>query len=399
MDLRKSASRLTAKEKTRFVAALIELKRAGHYDHLVHIHHHAMMEMDPDPAHGGPAFLPWHRYFVRHLERLANRMAPCKDVGHGYLLQGHKDQGSGGGGSGHPKEGGRADLLRLPYHPQTLAEDEEGGQGPLAWSFYGPKTAHPRHPRREEAPVGPARRERRRHARAPLRAVGREDGRQGVDLGHEPGHPREARLDLQKKTLAATERDEQARGAFRERLRSIDSERLVFVDESSTNVALTPRYGRAPKGERSYGKAPRNWGKNVTLISSITLSGMGASMSIEGSSDTESFGIYMREVLAPGLKSGQIVMMDNLSVHTSGWVRELIEGRGCQLWLLPSYSPDFNPIEEAFSKVKTILRKAKARTLEALFEATARALSAVSADDAVGYFEHCGYAKLQDHPL
>jgi transposase len=351
------------------------------------------------PPRFRPSYLQRSMVEAGDLERLANRMAPCKDVGHGYLLQGHKDQGSGGGGSGHPKEGGRADLLRLPYHPQTLAEDEEGGQGPLAWSFYGPKTAHPRHPRREEAPVGPARRERRRHARAPLRAVGREDGRQGVDLGHEPGHPREARLDLQKKTLAATERDEQARGAFRERLRSIDSERLVFVDESSTNVALTPRYGRAPKGERSYGKAPRNWGKNVTLISSITLSGMGASMSIEGSSDTESFGIYMREVLAPGLKSGQIVMMDNLSVHTSGWVRELIEGRGCQLWLLPSYSPDFNPIEEAFSKVKTILRKAKARTLEALFEATARALSAVSADDAVGYFEHCGYAKLQDHPL
>src|SRR5215203_53731 len=133
------------------------------------------------------------------IERLANRMDPCKDVGHGHLLQGHKDQGSGGGGSGHPKEGGRADLLRLPYHPQTLAEDEEGGQGPLARGFYGPKTAHPSHPRREEAPVGPARRERRRHARAPLRAVGREDGRQGVDLGHEPGHPREARLDLQKR--------------------------------------------------------------------------------------------------------------------------------------------------------------------------------------------------------
>jgi transposase len=174
---------------------------------------------------------------------------------------------------------------------------------------------------------------------------------------------------------------------------------LVFVDESSTNVALTPRYGRAPKGERSYGKAPRNWGKNVTLISSISMEGMGPSMSIEGSSDTESFSLYMREVLAPGLKSGQIVLMDNLSVHTSGWVRELIEGRGCLLWLLPSYSPDFNPIEEAFSKVKGLLRKAKARTLEALFEATARALSAVSADDAVGYFEHCGYAKLQDHPL
>jgi transposase len=166
-------------------------------------------------------------------------------------------------------------------------------------------------------------------------------------------------------------------------------------------VALTPRYGRAPKGERAFGKAPRNWAKNVTLISSITLEeGMGASMSIEGSSETESFGLYMREVLAPTLKPGQIVLMDNLCVHTSAWVRELIEGRGCQLWLLPSYSPDMNPIEEAFSKVKHLLRKAKARTIDALFEATAAALLAVSAGDALGYFEHCGYRPPQEgHPL
>ena len=171
------------------------------------------------------------------------------------------------------------------------------------------------------------------------------------------------------------------------------------MDESSTNIALTPRYARAPRGERAHGRAPRNWGKNVTLISSISLEGMGPSMSIQGSSDTDSFGIYMREILAPHLKAGQIVLMDNLSVHTSAWVRELIEGKGCLLWLLPSYSPDFNPIEEAFSKVKTILRKAKARTLKALFEATAEALLAVSADDARGYFEYCGYRTPQDHSL
>jgi transposase len=149
-----------------------------------------------------------------------------------------------------------------------------------------------------------------------------------------------------------------SRSTFRERLRSVDPRRLVFVDESSTNIALTPRYARAPKGERAYGKAPRNWGRNVTLISSITLEGMGASMSIEGSSDTESFGLYMKNILTPQLERGQIVLMDNLSVHRSKWVRELIEKKGCQLWLLPSYSPDFNPIEEAFSKVKNLLRKA-----------------------------------------
>jgi transposase len=174
---------------------------------------------------------------------------------------------------------------------------------------------------------------------------------------------------------------------------------LVFVDESSTNIALTPRYARAPKGERAFGKAPRNWGKNVTLICSITLEGIGPSMSIEGSSDTESFSLYIRDVLAPRLKAGQIVIMDNLSVHTSKWVRELIEERGCKLWLLPSYSPDFNPIEEAFSKVKILLRRAGARTLQALFEATAEAIRAVSSEDARGYFGNCGYMTLQDRPI
>jgi transposase len=182
-------------------------------------------------------------------------------------------------------------------------------------------------------------------------------------------------------------------------MRGVEAERLVFVDESSTNIALTPRYARSPKGERAYGKAPKNWGKNVTLISSISVEGMGPSMSIEGSSDTESFGLYMRNILAPTLKRGQIVLMDNLSVHTSKWVRELIEERGCQLWLLPSYSPDLNPIEQAFSKVKNLLRKAKARTLQALFEVTAEALRAVSKEDARGFFEDCSYKTTQDHSL
>jgi transposase len=114
-------------------------------------------------------------------------------------------------------------------------------------------------------------------------------------------------------------------------------------------------------------------------------------LSIEGSSDTESFGLYMRDILAPRLKKGQIVIMDNLSVHKSTWVRESIEERGCSLVLLPPYSPDFNPIEQAFSKVKELLRKAQARTREALFEATHHALQAIAQEDARSYFEHCGY--------
>ena len=171
----------------------------------------------------------------------------------------------------------------------------------------------------------------------------------------------------------------------------MDPGRLVFVDESSTNISLAPRYARAPKGERARGKVPKNWGKNVTLIASMGEEGVGPSMSIEGSSDTESFGLYMKDILAPRLKEGQIVIMDNLSVHKSAWARELIEGRGCSLVLLPSYSPDFNPIEQAFSKLKDLLRKAEARTREALFDATHHALRAITQQDARSYFEYCGY--------
>jgi transposase len=164
------------------------------------------------------------------------------------------------------------------------------------------------------------------------------------------------------------------------------------VDESSTNVRMVPLRARAPKGQRALGKAPKNWDKNVTLISSISLEGMGPSMSIEGSADGEAFALYVEHFLCSELKEGQIVVMDNLQVHKTRRVRELIEGRGCSLVFLPSYSPDFNPIEEAFSKAKTLLRRAKARSFEALVDATGAALSAVSEQDALGFFAHCGYA-------
>jgi transposase len=206
-------------------------------------------------------------------------------------------------------------------------------------------------------------------------------------------------LDAQKKTLGAAERDEEARGAWRRHLGGVDPRRFVFVDESSTNVRMVPIRARAPKGERTFGSAPKNWDENVTLISSISLKGMGPSMSIEGSADGEAFVLYVEHLLCPKLKPGQIVVMDNLQVHKTKRVRELIEGCGCQLVFLPSYSPDFNPIEEAFSKVKTLLRKAKARSFEALVEATGAALCAVSERDALGFFAHCGYATPRVHSL
>jgi len=163
------------------------------------------------------------------------------------------------------------------------------------------------------------------------------------------------------------------------------------VDESGTNITLAPLYGWAPKGERAYGKAPRNWEKNITLIASLSAEGIGAAMSVEGATDGRAFQTYVKHFLVPTLKSGQIVVMDNLQVHKSLKVRELIEGAGASVLFLPSYSPDFSPIEGAFSKIKTIVRKAQARTHEALIEAIGDALDAVSRRDALGFFEHCGY--------
>ena len=191
--------------------------------------------------------------------------------------------------------------------------------------------------------------------------------------------------------MGASERDEEARGAWRERVRPLDPKRLVFVDECSTNIALTRLYARAPRGERAFGRAPRNWGKNITLIASLSVEGIGAAMSVEGATDAVAFEAYVEHFLAPTLKEGQVVVMDNLQVHKSARVKELIEEAGAEVLFLPPYSPDFSPIEEAFSKVKGFLRRIGARTREALLEATGQALDAVSRREAMGWFRHCGY--------
>lgn len=173
---------------------------------------------------------------------------------------------------------------------------------------------------------------------------------------------------------------------------SIDSDRFVFVDECSSNVSLAPLHGWARKGDRAHQKAPRNWGKNITLLSSIGRErGMGASMVVEGSTNGAVFETYLQEVLLPTLEKGRVVVMDNLSSHKGGRVRELIEEAGCELIYLPPYSPDFNPIEQAFSKLKSYLRAACARSRDALMEVIGEALDTITASDALGYFEHCGY--------
>ena len=198
-------------------------------------------------------------------------------------------------------------------------------------------------------------------------------------------------MDTKKKVLQASERKEEERRQWREQTQELDARKFVFLDESGSNIALTRLYARAPKGKRAHGSIPRNRGKNMTLIASLSLQGLGESLILDGSANGEIFEISVEQILAPSLQPGQMVIMDNLSIHKGNKVRQLIEARGCQLLFLPAYSPDLSPIEEAFSKVKAVLRRIGARTREALQEALEYALTTVSASDASGWFSHCGY--------
>jgi transposase len=190
----------------------------------------------------------------------------------------------------------------------------------------------------------------------------------------------------------ATQRDAFLRAAWRVMVAAkVEPERLVFVDECGTHTSMAPIYGYAPRGERLRLAVPRRRGKNTTLLSSMTMWGMGPSLAVEGATTAVVFEAYVEKVLAPSLRVGQVVVMDNLGAHRPKRVRELIEERGCELLYLPSYSPDLNPIEEAFAKIKHHLREVCARSRGALVEAMGAALSAISARDALDFFEHAGY--------
>lgn len=154
---------------------------------------------------------------------------------------------------------------------------------------------------------------------------------------------------------------------------------------------MTPRLARAPRGARAVGSTPRNHGPNVTLLAALTPGGLGPALAAPGAVDGPVFERYVGEVLVPALRPGQVVVLDNLSVHKGLRVRELVEDAGCRLLFLPAYSPDFNPIELAFAKVKPRMRRAAARTFDALVQATGAALDAVTATDARAYYAHCGF--------
>ncbi len=182
---------------------------------------------------------------------------------------------------------------------------------------------------------------------------------------------------------------QQARLVFLERLEQVAPEDLVFIDESGVNWAMTRLFARSKRGERAFGSVPDKRGKNVTLIGALSLEGVIAAMTVEMATTGDVFKAYLEQVLAPVLRAGQVVVMDNLSAHKVDGVRSLIESTGAKLMYLPPYSPDFNPIEMCWSKVKAILRRMAARTTEALDAAITEALAAVTAEDARGWFAHC----------
>jgi transposase len=198
-------------------------------------------------------------------------------------------------------------------------------------------------------------------------------------------------LDTKKKTLVAREQDEAARAAWREQACHFASQDLVFVDETGSHIAMTPLYAYAPRGQRAVGKVPRNYGANMTLLASMSVQGMGEALMLDGAADAAAFEVYIEQVLAPSLRPGQLVILDNLSIHLGSRVKQAIEAKGCRLIFLPAYSPDFSPIEHAFSKLKSFLRRVGARTREDLQEAIAQALTRITAADALGWFTHCGY--------
>lgn len=173
---------------------------------------------------------------------------------------------------------------------------------------------------------------------------------------------------------------------------------LVFVDESGTNIGMASRYGRAPRGVRASGIAPRNTGKNTTLLAALTPDSVQAAMVVEGATDTAVMTAFVGQVLVPHLTPGQVVIWDNLSVHKTSRLAAMIEGCGCAVVFLPPYSPDFNPIELAFAKRKTAVRQVEARTLPELWNAIGRLLPTITPADVRGWYRQCGYP-LDGQPM
>jgi transposase len=203
------------------------------------------------------------------------------------------------------------------------------------------------------------------------------------------------RLSFKKKTFNASEQKrpevKEARETWKEEKATENAGKFVFLDESSINTGFSRLYGRAPIGERLFDYVPDCRWATMTVLSSLRLDGTTEALVFEGALNGEMFKAYIKECLAPSLKKGDIVIMDNLSSHKVEGLEEIVEKRGARIEYLPPYSPDLNPVENMWSKIKSQLRKKKERCKEILVNAIGAALRTITAQDAQGWFEHCGY--------
>ena len=172
---------------------------------------------------------------------------------------------------------------------------------------------------------------------------------------------------------------------------TVDPASLVFLDETSTPTTLTPLRARSRRGQRVIGRVPRGRWTTVSLLATLTPTGLGPGYQFPGAVDRPVFEAFVERILVPNLRPGQTVVLDNLSVHKSAKARQVIEAAGCQLVFLPTYSPDFNPIEQAFAKLKGWLRRTEARTVDAIMNATQHHYGAITAADARSFFREAGY--------
>jgi transposase len=189
----------------------------------------------------------------------------------------------------------------------------------------------------------------------------------------------------------ASERNERKRRAFGRKVKAWDVNQFIFVDEMGSNVSLARLYGRAEPGQRVEDKVPAARGENLSTIAALALDGVRAAMSVPGAVDGDAYLTFVQQVLAPSLRVGDIVFMDNVPTHKMVAVEEAITGVGARVEFLPPYSPDLSPRESAFSKIKAILRAIGARTLRELMAALKKAFAAITLDDVLGWFTHCGY--------
>ncbi len=198
-----------------------------------------------------------------------------------------------------------------------------------------------------------------------------------------------------KKTLHAAEQDRPDVAAARADLKAeqpaLNAQRLVFIDETAVTTKMVRHYGRSPRGERLVAKVPHGHWKTLTLVAALCIDGVTAPYVIDGAMDGATFVAYVEQVLAPTLAKGDIVFMDNLRTHKVQGVREAIAAVGATVRYLPAYSPDLNPIEQAFAKLKAALRKAAARTVTALIKLIGKLIKAFAPDECANYFRHAGY--------